>query len=231
MLRLLDRLEETLVAVFIAAATLIIFAAVVHRYSLGLLADLVGFSRREQIEWLSDLSRSVYMGVRGINLLWAQEACIYLFVWMAKFGAAYGVRTGIHVGVDVLLNRLPPGRQRVMVLFGLMAGATFTAIIGSLGADFVWHIRLAGTTSPDLEMPMWIIYLAVPLGSWLMCFRFLQVAFQFARTGDLPHHDHGHVDGIDELTTPVDANPYEMSDNLHPDDLHHGRTHDKDGQP
>ncbi|MDD3443920.1 MAG: TRAP transporter small permease [Zavarzinia sp.] len=198
MLRLLDRLEETLVAVFIAAATLIIFAAVVHRYSLGLLADLVGFSRREQIEWLSDLSRSVYMGVRGINLLWAQEACIYLFVWMAKFGAAYGVRTGIHVGVDVLLNRLPPGRQRVMVLFGLMAGATFTAIIGSLGADFVWHIRLAGTTSPDLEMPMWIIYLAVPLGSWLMCFRFLQVAWIFLRTGELPEHDHGHVDGVDD---------------------------------
>ena len=32
--------------------------------------------------------------------------CIYMFVWMAKFGAAYGVRTGIHVGVDVLINRM-----------------------------------------------------------------------------------------------------------------------------
>ena len=39
---------------------------------------------------------------------WAQELCIYMFVWMAKFGAAYGVRTGIHVGVDVLVNQLPP---------------------------------------------------------------------------------------------------------------------------
>ncbi len=29
-----------------------------------------------------------------------------MFIWMAKFGAAYGVRTGIHVGVDVLINRL-----------------------------------------------------------------------------------------------------------------------------
>ena len=41
-----------------------------------------------------------------INLSWAQELCIYMFVWMAKFGAAYGVRTGIHVGVDVLINQL-----------------------------------------------------------------------------------------------------------------------------
>jgi hypothetical protein len=35
-----------------------------------------------------------------INMAGAQEVCIYMFVWMAKFGAAYGVRTGIHVGVD-----------------------------------------------------------------------------------------------------------------------------------
>ena len=41
-----------------------------------------------------------------IHISWAQELCIYMFIWMAKFGAAYGVRTGIHVGVDVLINRL-----------------------------------------------------------------------------------------------------------------------------
>ena len=31
-----------------------------------------------------------------------------------------------------------------------------------------------------------------------MCFRFLQVTVGFIRTGELPHHDHGHVDGIEE---------------------------------
>jgi C4-dicarboxylate transporter DctQ subunit len=31
-----------------------------------------------------------------------------------------------------------------------------------------------------------------------MCFRFLQVAWNFTRTGELPHHDHGHVEGIEE---------------------------------
>ncbi len=46
----------------------------------------------------------------SLNLSWAQELCIYMFIWMAKFGAAYGVRTGIHVGVDVLVNRLPDRR-------------------------------------------------------------------------------------------------------------------------
>jgi C4-dicarboxylate transporter DctQ subunit len=34
-----------------------------------------------------------------------------MFIWVAKCGAAYGARTGIHVGVDVLINHLPPGAR------------------------------------------------------------------------------------------------------------------------
>jgi len=34
-----------------------------------------------------------------------------MFVWMAKFGAALGVRTGIHVGVDVFVNKLSPSAR------------------------------------------------------------------------------------------------------------------------
>ena len=31
-----------------------------------------------------------------------------------------------------------------------------------------------------------------------MCFRFLQVMRNFLRTGELPHHDHAQVEGLDE---------------------------------
>jgi len=53
-------------------ATLVIFFAVVHRYSSG-------------IPW-------VWQYTRHLSTSWTQELCIYLFIWMAKFGAAYGVR-------------------------------------------------------------------------------------------------------------------------------------------
>src|SRR5882757_6895538 len=79
LLRILDRLEEVIIATLIAAATLLIFVAVVHRYGTG-------------VPFLFPI-------LHPIHLSWAQELCIYMFIWMAKFGAAYGVRTGIHVGV------------------------------------------------------------------------------------------------------------------------------------
>jgi len=116
---------------------------------------------------------------------------------MAKFGAAYGVRTGIHVGVDVLVNNLPPRWRFLSIMFGLLAGAFFTAVVGTLGVRFVYELAHTDQTSPDLEAPMWIVYLAIPCGSYLMSFRFLQVAWSFLRTGELPHHDAAHVEGVD----------------------------------
>jgi C4-dicarboxylate transporter DctQ subunit len=179
-LRILDRLEEILIATLMAAATLITFAAIVHRY-------------------LSTLP-AIQDYVTQIDMTWTQELCVYMFIWVAKFGAAYGVRTGIHVGVDVLVNRLPPRGRGVIITFGLLCGALFTGVIGTLGARFVWEIAQTDQVSADMEAPMWIVYLAIPCGSYLMCFRFLQVAWNFVRTGSLPAHSHAKVEGIEPPT-------------------------------
>jgi C4-dicarboxylate transporter DctQ subunit len=184
--RVLDRLEETLIASFMATATLVIFAAVCYRYTAS-------------ISW-------IWQYTSRIDMTWAQELCIYLFIWMAKFGAAYGVRTGIHVGVDVVVNHVSERNRRFLILFGLSAGAFFTAVIASLGGWFVYEVNQTGQVSPDLEMPMWIVYLAIPLGSGLMCLRFLQVAWRFRRTNTLPKHDVTRIEGVDPYE-PADAQP------------------------
>ncbi len=67
-----------------------------------------------------------------------------------------------------------------------------------------------------------MVYSAIPLGSSLMCLRFLQVSLAFIKTGELPHHDHGHVDGLEEEEgCRCDVNVYGMDDNLHMHDLKH----------
>lgn len=228
-MKLLNHLEEWIITFLMGAATIIIFVSVMHRYASGYAIPGVQ-------DWLLQL-----------NLSWAQELCIIMFVWMAKFGAAYGVRTGIHVGVDVLINRLSGRMRSKFIVFGLLAGALFTGIVGTLGATFVWengfHYSFfkfvgmemgdlyEGPTTPDLEWPTWIVYSAIPLGSYLMCFRFLQVTLGFIKTGELPHHDHGHVDGLDDeiaaLTEPGQEDmPLHMVVDLHPRDLLHGTSKD-----
>ena len=196
MLKLLDHLEEWLIAFLMGAATLVIFVAVVHRYASGL--PIPGVQ-----DWLL-----------GLNFSWAQELCIIMFIWMAKFGAAYGVRTGIHVGVDVLINRLTERHsRRSSSLFGLLAGAVVHRHRRHAGRAFVWdngvHRRSsaarpgpatsrrpddAGPRVADLDrlslraarlVPDVLSLPAGRLGASL-------------RTGELPHHDQtprrGHRD-------------------------------------
>ena len=87
-LRILDRLEEIIIACLIGAATLLIFVAVVQRYLIG-----VPF---------------LYPYFYNFNITWAQELCIYMFVWMAKFGAAYGCLLYTSPSPrDGLLSRMP----------------------------------------------------------------------------------------------------------------------------
>ena len=193
--RILNHLEEWIIASLMAAATLLIFVAVVHRYASG-------------IPLIQDYALK-------INLSWAQELCIYMFVWMAKFGAAYGVREGVHVGVDVLIARLPTEWRKIGVYLAIFCGIFFTFVIGSLGLRFIWENGMhyavfhllgwdtgdlpEGPTTPDLEWPTWFIYSAVPMGSFLMCYRFVQVGWVFWRTGEMPKHDEAAVEGLDDM--------------------------------
>ena len=96
-MKILDRLEEWIIASLMAGATFIIFIAVLHRYLSGL--PIPGVQ-----DWLI-----------AQNTSWAQELSTFMFVWMAKFGAAYGVRTGIHVGVDVIIRKLTGTPQKALM--------------------------------------------------------------------------------------------------------------------
>jgi TRAP-type C4-dicarboxylate transport system permease small subunit len=188
--RILDRLEEWLIAGLMAAATCVTFVAVVHRYGSSNSAALAAWANAHGLPLLSAVADWIYGRLIGINLSWAQELATYMFVWMAKFGAALGVRTGIHVGVDVLINRLTPATRKPVIVFALLCGALFTGVIGTLGAIYVYELD-PDQVSQELEWPSWIIYLCIPLGSYLMCFRFLQVMWHFVQTDEIPHHAHG----------------------------------------
>jgi C4-dicarboxylate transporter DctQ subunit len=199
--RFLDHLEEWLIAFLMGAATLLIFVAVVHRYA-------AGAHYPASLQFIQDF-------LLRINLGWAQELCIYMFIWMAKFGAAYGVRHGTHVGVDTLVRTLPPEKARWLTLIGLTGGIVFTVVVGTMGAVLVWDDGMKyalfhalgrnvdelteGATTPDLELPVWIEYMCIPVASYLMCFRFVQVLVKFWKTGELPHHEVAHVEGLEDV--------------------------------
>src|SRR5260370_20702592 len=145
-----------MVVVLIGAATCITFVAVVHRYGASNSAVLAAWASARHLVLLSMAAEWVYSNLTSINLSWGQELATYMFVWMAKFGAALGVRTGIHVGVDVFVKQLTPAARKPVIVFALLCGALFTGVIGTLGAIYVYELD-PDQVSQELNWPSWLI--------------------------------------------------------------------------
>jgi TRAP-type C4-dicarboxylate transport system permease small subunit len=100
------------------------------------------------------------------SIVWAEELARYLFVWVSFLGGGLGVGTNVHVGVDSLVELLPRGpRLAVEILMELMIVA-FTLVLIWAGAQFAaFGMR---TEALLLGIPMGYVYLAVPVGGFVM---------------------------------------------------------------
>ena len=178
-----DKAEETLIAFFLGAMTLLTFINVIMRY---LFND---------------------------NILWALELTVFMFAWMVLVGASYGVKKHFHIGVDVVINMAPEGGRKIYALLAVAACLTFSTLllIGSWNYWYPFATERAWYETDDIPMPemfqfladwmnegeryeklpRFIPYAALPIGMALLTFRFLQIAYQIL-TGKLDRMISGH---------------------------------------
>lgn len=145
--RWLDRFEETVISIFIGLATVISFTQVLLRY------------------------------LFSSSITWATEATTFLLIWTALIGASYCVRRKMHIGVDTFVNLLPERFYGLVMVAVSFISVIYTVTLALLGVEFIRFLRMIGQVSPDLEWPMWGLFLVVPLGSLLMTAGFLRQAY------------------------------------------------------
>ena len=100
---------------------------------------------------------------------------------MAFLGGGIGVKTGSHFTMDLIVTHLKrPWRQ---ILQG--ATSTLSALFFVLVACYSWKIVIRmhgyGTTSPAMEMPMYLAYLPIAIFSMVMAFRFFAEGVNFLK--------------------------------------------------
>ena len=188
MLKVLDHLEEWLISFLMGAATLIIFVAVMHRYAGGV--PIPGVQ-----DWLL-----------GARPSWAQELCIY------------------HVRMDGEVRRRlrrshrhprrrrrpdqPPERahSRKFVSSSACSPARVHRHRRHAGRDLRLgeaRTRDSACLAPDLSRTPKLDRLpVVPLGSYLMCFRFLQVTWASLAPASCRTTTSPQVEGIERGRVP-----------------------------
>ena len=97
------------------------------------------------------------------SLSWAGELTIYLFLWSTFFGATYCFKKDAHIAVDVFLVKAPPKVQKFLTLITLIISAIYVGAISYFGYQYVLLYIDLGEMSVDLDIPLWIPYVVVPL--------------------------------------------------------------------
>ena len=146
MLRFLGKVEEAFCAASLLATALVLFVNVVLRY------------------------------VFSASTSWAEELIRYLMIWITFIGGSVCVRRGAHIRMDFLLGMMPERYAGALTLLVYLIAAGFCAALCWYSCRLVKFTVELEQTSPAMGIPMWIPYLAMPMGSALMALRFVQAA-------------------------------------------------------
>lgn len=104
--------------------------------------------------------------VLGRALPWAEEAAVYMMVWMAFVGAAVALQRSEHVALVLAVDRLPLLLGRMARFFSQLLLLVFLLVILVLGLQLATTI--SGQRSPALGLNMFWPYLILPLGCLFM---------------------------------------------------------------
>jgi TRAP-type C4-dicarboxylate transport system permease small subunit len=122
-----------------------------------------------------------------IPTIWEIEAAVYLGVLATFLGAAYGLKDGAHINIDLVTRALPPRIQirlyRMMSFISLL----FCIYLSYKGWQLWWEAFSKGWRSESLwGPPLAIPYFFLPMGVSLLSLQFIIEIFgpRKAKEGD-----------------------------------------------
>ncbi|MHA6263512.1 TRAP transporter small permease [Arenibacterium sp. CAU 1754] len=114
--------------------------------------------------------------------VWAAELSQLCLIWGCLIGMAWLLSARRHIAVDAVIQLLPPVAQRWIEAAAMLVVAAFSAIVTWKGWDiFLDSFERGRTTGSLLDLPSWIVELAVPLGFALLFIQALIEAVRSAR--------------------------------------------------
>lgn len=108
------------------------------------------------------------------SLPWTEELCRYCYIYFMFIGTAFAVKENSHLRVDSLLTALPKAARAILET---VVDVVVTALLVFLFAASVRMVVSAyqvGNYSAGLKLPLYLLYLSVPLGFGLTVFRYVQ---------------------------------------------------------
>jgi C4-dicarboxylate transporter DctQ subunit len=108
------------------------------------------------------------------SLSWSEELARYVHIWQIWIGASFAIRKREHIKVEAFKKLFNETGQKVIELISIILWFALAVFLAIAGTDLVATIFSRGQNSPAMQMPMWMVYSAIPLGGLLMSIRLIQ---------------------------------------------------------
>jgi TRAP-type C4-dicarboxylate transport system permease small subunit len=128
----------------------------------------------------------VQIGLRYLfnhPLVWTDEAAQYCFVWVSFLGWTMAARRRIHIGINVVVDRLPAKARRGLHLAWCIAGVGFALVLTLVGVVIAY--RNGDVRMVSIDFAFWPVYLAVPVAAVFLAAYAVRDFLQIARKGDV----------------------------------------------
>lgn len=110
----------------------------------------------------------------SVSLSWTEEISRYILVWVTYVGASLGIKRGAHIGVEAFTMMLPKKAKMIVQYITLAICIFFTAVVFKESLTILSTQLSTGQKSAAVQLPMWIPYLGVTAGTFLMTIRFVE---------------------------------------------------------
>lgn len=102
----------------------------------------------------------------GASLSWSEEALRYLMVWITSLGVGLAYARGEMIGMELLLDAMPPRLARWLGLLGRLLVIALMAFVVIYGWRFAWQTRAASATA--LPVSMFWVHVSIAVGALLI---------------------------------------------------------------
>lgn len=120
--------------------------------------------------FLQVLSRYIF----NFSVGWTAELARYLLIWITWISTSYAIRHREHIRVDTLVKSFPLPVQKIIEVIVILLWSIFALVMAMVGTEIVMDIQMVNQKTSTLNLPMWVVYLIIPIGGFLMLIRLIQ---------------------------------------------------------
>lgn len=153
---ILTKIEENLTFLLLLSMLLAVFASFVSRY------------------------------IFNDPLTWTEEFARYVMIWATFIAASYGVKTGAHITLDVLVIYLSERGNKILRIVSYLFALVYCGLVIFIGIPFINSLIETHQQSPAMHIPMYVVYSSIIVGTIFMFLRYIILLFNEMTNSNKP---------------------------------------------